>query len=95
MSERVPSNQIEGIVGAKRHQSEHIIRGDDETGLTYILHPHDCLAQWGGDLSLCSLSIALDTFGVWLPDNRPHRVRLRRGRLIADMNDWKDQEDEQ
>ena len=83
MTERVPATDIERIVGATRDQTRHIIRGDYKTGMAYILHPHECLARYD-DLRDCPWSLALDRGDVWLPDDQPHHVRLRDGRLVAD-----------
>ena len=83
MSERVPARDIERIVGVKRHQSQHIIRGDYATGRALILHPHNCLARWD-DLRDCSWSLALDRGDAWLPDDKPHYVRVRDGLSEAD-----------
>ena len=85
MTDRVPARDIERIVGATRDQARHIIRGDHETGLAYILHPHDCLARHD-DLRDCPWSLALDRGEAWLPDDRPYYVRLRDGRLAVDLS---------
>ena len=90
MTERVPANRIEALVGAKRHPWRHIIRGamdGPDAGLAYILHPDDCRNHWD-DLRDCPWSLALDRGGVWLPDDLPHHVRLRNGELLVDMNPW-------
>ena len=86
MTHRVPADQIEALVGAKRHQSRHIIRGGEVSGIAYILHPHTCLKRHT-DLRECPWSLALDRDDVWLPDNGPHYVNLRAGQLIADLGD--------
>ena len=59
MTERVPSWEVEGIVGAKRHETLHLGRMDTYTGKVYILHPHWCLGQTL-DLRSCWFSQALD-----------------------------------
>ncbi len=87
------ARDIERIVGVKRHQTWHIIRGDNPTGMAYVLHPHDCLARHD-DLSDCPWSLAIDRGGVWLPDDKPHHVRLRNGELIADMATYTDEGDD-
>ena len=89
MSERVPASQIEGLVGAHRHRTEHIIRGDFPSGIAYLLHPAACIARYD-DLRECPWSRALTRGEVWLPDDLPHRVRLHNGESIADMTPWKD-----
>lgn len=57
MTDRVPADQIEGIVSAERHPTHHIGRlvGDD----VYILHSHACLDAVP-DLRTCLYSRALD-----------------------------------
>ena len=85
MSTRVPADQIEAVVGVKRHQTAHVIRGDYATGMAYILHPHDCLARYA-DLRDCPWSLALDRGDAWLPDDKPHYVRVRNGQLVADLD---------
>ena len=94
MSERVPASQIEGLVGAHRHPTEHIVRGDSPSGsgVAYIMHPAVCLARYD-DVRECPWSLALTRGEVWLPDDLPHRVRLRNGELITDMTPWKDCDD--
>ena len=84
MSERVPARDIERIVGVKRHQSRHVIRVT-ASWRAFILHPHDCLALYD-DLRDCPWSLALDRGDAWLPDDKPHYVRVRDGQLVADMD---------
>lgn len=86
MTSRVPHNQIERLVGTKRHPTQHIIRGDDSTARAYILHSADCLVRYE-DLRDCPWSLALDRGEVWLPDDKPHYVRVRDGQLIAEMSE--------
>ena len=45
MTERVPSDQIEELVGAKRHPEMHLGRLDSKTGTVYIMHPPWCLEK--------------------------------------------------
>ena len=89
MSERVPASQIEGLVRAHRHPTEHIIRGDFPSGKAYLLHPAACRARYD-DPQDCPWSLALAHGWVWLYDELPHRVRLRDGYLVADMAPWED-----
>lgn len=59
MSERVPADQIEEIVGVERHPTEHRARCDTEAQMVYVLHSHACV-QTGVDLRLCRFSRALN-----------------------------------
>jgi hypothetical protein len=59
MSEIVPSDQIEQIVGAQRHRSVHLGRAVSSEQTVYILHSVECRAS-GIDLRECKFSIALD-----------------------------------
>lgn len=85
MSAHVPASEIETIVGATRHQTQHVIRGNYIDGTAYLLHSHECLARYR-DLRDCPWSLALDRGEAWLPDDRPHYVRLRDGRLAVDLS---------
>lgn len=82
MSDRVPADLIERVVGAWRHATRHIIRGDDG-GAAYLMHSRECVSTWD-DLRDCPWSIALDRGYVWLPDGEPHHVYLIDGSLAAD-----------
>lgn len=59
MSIRVDPELIEGIVGAPRHDTEHIARGVTSEKQFYILHPKQCLEAYE-DLRECPFSRALD-----------------------------------
>ena len=85
MSAHVPASEIETIVGATRHQTQHVIRGNYIDGTAYLLHSHECLARYR-DLRDCPWSLALDRGEAWLPDDRPYYVRLRDGRLAVDLS---------
>ena len=82
MTERVPADRIEQLVCARRHPTEHIIRGDYTTLTAYILHPAECL-QRHTDLRDCPWSLALDREAVWLGTDQPQFVRVRDGHLVA------------
>ncbi len=82
MTDRVPADRIEALVGAQRHQREHIIRGDYNTGRAYILHPTECLDRYS-DLRDCPWSLALDRADVWLSSDEPSFVRVLDGRLVS------------
>ena len=59
MSELVPPTEIEGIVGARRHPTDHIGRAVSSEQTVYILHSKECVDS-GIDLRRCPFSIALD-----------------------------------
>lgn len=59
MSDLVPAEDIERIVGADRHWSRHIGRADSETQTVFILHSGRCKTS-GIDLRACSYSRLLD-----------------------------------
>jgi hypothetical protein len=59
MSELVPSNEIERVVGAKRHEWKHQARAVSAEQTVYILHSQQCLDS-GVDLRDCEFSLALD-----------------------------------
>lgn len=65
MSEPVPREKIEEIVGHARHPRIHYGRAVSETETFYILHSQQCLEQYD-DLSYCPFSIAMD-LGLNLP----------------------------
>lgn len=82
MTTRVPADQIEQLVHAHRHPTEHIIRGDYTTLTAYILHSAECQDRYA-DLRDCPWSLALDRADVWLSTDQPQFVRIRDGRLVA------------
>ena len=59
MSELVPAEEIEAIVGANRHPQWHLGRAVSETEAVYILHSQPCKDS-GIDLRKCPYSRALD-----------------------------------
>lgn len=59
MSELVPADQIEQIVGARRHRKAHLGRAVSGEQTVYILHSHLCRDS-GIDLRQCRFSRALD-----------------------------------
>lgn len=66
MTELVDPDQIESIVGARRHVLVHLARAVSAEQTAYILHSHACRAR-GIDLRSCEYSIALDRTTGWLP----------------------------
>lgn len=59
MSKLVPTEEVESVVGATRHQTLHIGRAVTETETLYLLHPHSC-KDTGIDLRECEYSLAMD-----------------------------------
>ena len=59
MTDIVPTEDIERIVGAKRHPSVHLARAVSAEQTVYILHAQGCL-DMGDDLRDCIYSLALD-----------------------------------
>ena len=83
MTEKVPADQIERIVGRRRSVTDHYARAVSAEQTVYILHPHECLARFA-DLRDCPWSLALDRgidISEWVED-APLTVRVRDGRLV-------------
>lgn len=59
MSALVPADQIEQIVGARRHALAHLGRAVSAEQTVYILHSQACKDS-GFDLRSCGYSLALD-----------------------------------
>ena len=59
MADLVPAEDIEGIVGVKRHRQAHYGRAVSAEQRVYILHSQRCLDS-GVDLLECRFSVALD-----------------------------------
>lgn len=66
MTDLVPADQIEAIIGASRHQSAHLGRRVSTEGVAYILHSHECRDS-GIDLRECEYSLALGGYPTWWP----------------------------
>jgi hypothetical protein len=66
MPDLVPAQDIERIVGVKRHGWAHIGRAVSAEQRVYILHSQRCLDS-GIDLRECKYSVALDD-GIDLDD---------------------------
>ena len=68
MSDLVPADQIESIVGAPRHATDHLGRAVSAEQRVYILHPQQC-RDAVPNLRDCPYSDALDwgieAAGVW------------------------------
>lgn len=59
MSTLVDPTEIEDIVGAKRHPTQHLGRAVTAERMVYVLHSQECLDS-GIDLRDCEYSIALN-----------------------------------
>lgn len=59
MTQLVPADSIEKIVGASRHPLRHLARAVSAEQTVYILHSARCLAS-GIDLRACNYSRQLD-----------------------------------
>lgn len=71
MTDLVPADQIEQIVGARRHALAHLGRAVSSEQTVYILHSHACKDS-GIDLRSCGYSRALDR-GIDLSDWVDHQ----------------------
>lgn len=77
MTERVPADEIENIVGRKRSVKDHYARAVSAAQTMYVLHTRGCLAL-NADLRDCPWCLAPDR-GIDL-DERVEDVRS--GRLL-------------
>lgn len=85
MSEIIPTDEIEKIVGITRHPTRHYARAVSSEQTVYILHPQECLDS-GIDLRECIFSLTLDN-GIdehdWSDvEDQAVRVTIRNRRLI-------------
>lgn len=83
MSDVVPAEGIERIVGERRQPMAHVARAVAHEQRVYILHSEACLAV-RPDLRKCPWSLALDEgidLDEWVEDV-PLRVGIRHGRLV-------------
>lgn len=74
MSNLVPADQIEELVGARRHALAHLGRAVSVEQTVYILHSHACKDS-GIDLRSCDYSRALDR-GIDAGDWRGHEDQV-------------------
>lgn len=91
MSNLVPTEQIEQIVGARRHSHQHLGRALSAEQTVYVLHSEKCRGS-GIDLRECPYSKALDN-GIDM--DRWHQYQDRavvvspfHDRLIPLTPDW-------
>lgn len=95
MTELVPPEDIERLVGATRHPHHHIGRvvspkcswDDADNARVYILHSQACVDR-GIDLRDCPYSLALDEHGIhglaWQDKDRDVPRWIRLGALSDD-----------
>lgn len=91
MTDLVPTSEIEQIVGARRHDHQHLGRGVSADQKVYILHSRRCLES-GIDLRDCQYSKCLDS-GIdhaWWRGLEDRVVVLApiRAQLIPVLTDW-------
>jgi hypothetical protein len=65
MTDKVPTEDIEEIVGIKRHPTIHYGKAISDTAVFFILHSQRCFNSTP-DLRKCEFSLALDN-GVQFP----------------------------
>ncbi len=85
MTELVPPEDIERLVGTSRMNWHHAVRVDTGEKMVYILHSREC-KESGRDLRECPFSRALD-MGVNMERwsdyfDEPMVAAIERGRLI-------------
>ena len=90
MSDLVPADDIEQIVGADRHPLRHLGRADSEAETVYILHSGRCKAS-RVDLRECTYSRLLDlgiereTWAGW--EDKPVVLGIGHGPRLIPMRD--------
>lgn len=91
MSNLVPTEEIERLVGAKRHSHQHLGRAVSSEQTVYVLHSWKC-RESGIDLRECEWSLALDR-GIDPDDwkgyeDRPVVLAFRKARLFPVTPKW-------
>lgn len=91
MTELVPAEEIEEIVGALRHPHQHLGRAVSAEQSLYILHSQKCKDS-GIDLRDCEWSLALN-LGIDKEDwegfeDRPVVLAFFASRLFPVVPDW-------
>jgi hypothetical protein len=85
MSDIVPTDEVEDIVGAERHEWTHLGRAVSEQQRVYVLHSKGCI-DTGIDLRDCAYSKALDEgieLGEWEDwEDQPVWLWISDGRLL-------------
>lgn len=93
MTDLVNPSEIESIVGAPRHATDHLGRAVSAEQTVYILHSEECRAS-GVDLRECPYSVALDlgiesrlSWSSWRRvQDRPVRLHIHYdGWLVPDL----------
>lgn len=87
MTSLVSPVDIERIVGAPRHDTDHLGRAVSAEQTVYIMHSRECLAS-AVDLRDCEYSVALDggiDTQLWIQD-RPVRLAVHKGELMPDIS---------
>ncbi len=94
MTDLVDPECIEGIVGVRRHATEHWGRADSGEQTVYVLHSMACRDSTP-DLRECSYSLALDrgieglaNWFAWRDrQDRPVRLAIQEGYLVPGPGD--------
>lgn len=85
VTDLVPTDQIEQIVGVTRHPTKHYVRAVSSEHMMYILHSRECLDS-GIDLRYCAYSHALDVgldADLWnRHEDQPVEIRIEHTRLV-------------
>ncbi len=86
MTDLVPPEEIERIVGMKRHSTRHYARAVSSEQIVYILHSHTC-RESRPDLRECFFSLALDN-GIDVSDwagrmDQPVRVTITKSQHLV------------
>ena len=86
MTDLVPTDEIEQIVGIERHAMRHYARAVSAEQTVYILHSHLCKDTYA-DLRDCPFSMALDN-GIdeydWSDlEDQPVRVTITRSQRLV------------
>jgi hypothetical protein len=97
MSEHVPAEDIERIVGMERHPTEHWGRAVSAEQTVYIMHSQECRDS-ATDLRECPFSLALDRgiehafpwTGWRRVQDQPVRLEIARGYLMPEFAAYKD-----
>lgn len=85
MTEVVPADEIEGIVGWPRHATRHYARAVSAERQVYVLHSQQCF-DTRPDLNTCMFSVALENGidqDVWKGlEDTPVRVTIWRDKKL-------------
>lgn len=86
MTEIVPAEDIERIVGIERHRTRHYARAVSAEQMVYVLHSQACLDR-GRDLRECFFSLALDNgidMDIWGEhQDKPVRVTITQSQRLV------------